>query len=95
MEKNKIRNFVNAQEWRFAKTYAKTAPHYYIIKGKLPKEEQETFIDFVKHIREKGYEELFWTKSFIMFRLDGFVYWTYGDPIPDTIVLNRRKIDEN
>jgi hypothetical protein len=24
--------------------------------------------------------------------MDGYKYWTMGDPIPDTIILNRQKV---
>lgn len=88
-EIDKFRDFLNRQKWIFAKTYAKKAPHHYIVKTKLSEEDQEIFTEFAIYIRKHGVKRPFWDMVFTYFNLDGYDYWTYGDPIPLTIILNR------
>ena len=87
----KYQVWLNSQEWIFAKTYAKTCPHEYIVKYKT--EDKEMFIEFITFIRNEGYAEK-WKDGVIRkyYNIGGFKYWTMGDPINDTIVLNRVKI---
>jgi len=49
MDIDRLRAFIKANTWIFAKTYAKTAPHEYTVKN--PKDTKE-FNFFVKKIRE-------------------------------------------
>jgi hypothetical protein len=48
----KIIEFINRNEWIFAKTYADFAPHEYVVKEKLNKEDQEIFLEFTLFIRK-------------------------------------------
>ena len=92
MDLNKFRELRDRHPWTFAKTYAKKAPHHYYVKHELKSEEdQRTFMEFVVHIREYGYKKMFFKKEFTYFDLDGFQYWTYGDPLETTYILNRRE----
>ena len=81
-----LRDFVENIEWTFAKTYAATWPHHYIVKERV---EEDLFIKMVKHIRRYGYEGLFYKKKLIYFEEDGYVYWTMGAPIEETTIINR------
>jgi len=83
------REWISKQSWIFAKTYAKTAPHEYIVKGELSSEDQEIFVDFVIYIRENGYTKKFYSKEFSYYDIDGEKYWTMGAPLEETIILNR------
>lgn len=73
-----IKDFINNVEWVFAKTYAKTWPHEYIVKEKV---DETLFVQMVKHIRENGYEGKFYKTKIIYFEENGLVYWTMVPPL--------------
>ena len=81
-----LRDFINDSKWTFAKTYASTWPHYYIVRDRV---DEDLFINLVKHIRQFGYEGPFYNKTYIYFEEDGYVYWTMGAPIEETTIINR------
>ena len=81
-----LKDFVNNSKWIFAKTYAATWPHHYILKERV---DEDLFIQVVKHIRRFGYEGRFYKKKYIYFEEDGYVYWTMGAPIEETTGINR------
>ena len=81
-----IKNFIDNAHWIFAKTYAKTWPHHYILRDRV---DEDLFIQMVKHIRRYGYEGPFYNKKYIYFEEDGYVYWTMGAPIEETTIINR------
>ena len=87
----KIKKFIDSADWVFAKTYAKTAPHEYAVREKNKHLEDE-FVYFVKFIRKHGYEEKFWSKMHIYYDVGKYKYWTMGNPIDETVVLNRALI---
>ena len=88
MEQKEIEKFIKSQRWTFAKTMAKH-PHEYIIKNVKNKELFEKFAIF---IRKAGHKKLFFRKEYSYFDFGGYSYWTMGEPINETIVLNRKKI---
>ncbi len=92
MTEENIINFIERNNWIEAKSYSKTAPHEYLVFDKLDSESQVDFINFVMLIREKGYPERFWKKIFFYYDINGYKYWTMGNPIEETIILNRVKI---
>lgn len=91
---NRIRDFIGRYAWTFAKTYADFAPHEYYVKDKLDEKGQEDFVWFVEYIRENGFDCKFASKKHTYYELDGHYYWTMGDPIDETIILNRCKVDD-
>ena len=81
-----LSDFIASQKWIFAKTYAKTWPHEYIVREQV---DEELFLQLVRHIREHGYEGHFYRKKITYFDADGMVYWTMGAPINETTIINR------
>jgi hypothetical protein len=81
-----LRDFVSSAKWTFAKTYAATWPHEYIVRGRV---DEGLFVRLVHHIREHGYEGKFYRMSITYFDEDGITYWTMGEPIEDTTIVNR------
>jgi len=81
-----LRDFVATTPWIFAKTYAKTWPHEYIVRDRVA---EKLFLDLVRHIRNQGYEGTFYQKPITYFDHDGMVYWTMGSPIEETTIVNR------
>ncbi len=86
-----LKAFVIGQEWTFAKTYAPTWPHEYIVRNHV---DEEFFSQLVQHIRTNGYEGKFYRKSITYFDEDGMVYWTMGSPIEETTIVNRCKTEQ-
>ena len=82
----KLQQFVASCFWTFAKTYASTWPHEYIVRERV---DEGMFVLLVEHIRAHGYEDNFYAKRITYFDEDGMVYWTMGSPIEKTIIVNR------
>ncbi len=83
---NELKGFINNTQWTFAKTYAETWPHHYIVKERV---DENLFLKMVKHIRCFGYEGRFYKKKITYFEEDGYVFWTMGEPIEETTIINR------
>jgi hypothetical protein len=81
-----LKLFVDSQNWIFAKTYAKTWPHEYIVRDK---DDEALFVGLVKHIRANGYVGRFYKMDITYFDENGIVYWTMGDPIETENIINR------
>lgn len=85
-----LRDFVDAAEWTFAKTMPEW-PHEYIV---LDQVDENLFMMLVQHIRWQGYESKFYEKIFTYYDYRGMVYWTMGEPLGETTIINRcRKED--
>ncbi len=83
---DEIREFINNTQWTFAKTYAATWPHHYIVRDRV---DEKLFVSTVQHIRRFGYEGQFYKMKITYFDEDGLVYWTMGAPIEETTIINR------
>lgn len=81
-----LKAFVDDTSWTFAKTYAKTWPHEYIVRTRV---DEGLFLSLVRHIREHGYEGRFYHRPITYLDADGLVYWTMGAPIEETTIVNR------
>ena len=89
-----FKEFVDSNEWTFAKTYAETAPHEYII-VKPDDPRREKYLEALKFIFENGFQESFYDKVYTRYILDGKKYWSmeqsFDDVDSETIVLNRTR----
>ncbi len=81
-----IKEFINNTHWTFAITYAATWPHHYIVRDRV---DEKLFVKMVQHIRLFGYEGRFYTRKITYFDEDGLVYWTMGDAVEKTNIINR------
>ena len=70
----------------------RNAYHAVVYRGM--KEGKEEFVWFVEFIRDYGFTCKFAGKQHIYFEFDGHYYWTMGEPIEETIILNRCKADD-
>ena len=68
----KLKNFIKEQDWIFAKTYAETWPHEYIVQERV---DNEFYLELANHIDKFGYEDYFYKSKQIYFNYDGFTYW--------------------
>jgi hypothetical protein len=66
--------------------YAGNQPHVYVVRDRV---DRALFLEMVKHIREHGYHGTFYQKPITYFDHGGRVYWTMGDPVEETIIINR------
>jgi len=78
--------FISEENWTFAKTYAETWPHEYLVRERV---DEALFVELVKHIRAHGYLGRFYSKEITYYAEDGLVYWTMGAPIEETTIVNR------
>ncbi len=78
--------FVANTKWTFAKTYADTWPHEYIVRSRV---DETLFVQLVLHIRQNGYQGRFYRMSITYFDEGGMTYWTMGEPIEKTTIVNR------
>ena len=91
MKKDEIRlkNFIDSTDWVFAKTYAKTAPHEYVVYDKLDEEGKKEYEWFVGQIKEKGIDEKFYQATFRYLYFEDKKYWTHDLDEMEGGVLNR------
>lgn len=89
----KWRAFISLSRWTFAKTYAKKAPHEYTLRDRTHSD--ATFCEFVQFIRDHGEKRYFWRKQYTYLMLDGWEYWTMGNPINETTVINRARPNDS
>ncbi len=80
-------DFVNNSKWTFAKTYVKW-PHEYIVRDRV---DESLFVQLVEHIRAHGYAGKFYRMSITYFDEGGMTYWTMGEPLAETKIVNRCK----
>lgn len=67
-----IEKFIKNQDWTFAKTYAKTWPHEYIVQERV---DNSLFIEFSNHINTFGYQGYFYDTIYTYFNHNEYVYW--------------------
>jgi hypothetical protein len=73
-----LMDFVENVTWIFAKTYASTWPHEYIVQEKIDK---VLFLKLANHIDNYGYKDYFYKTPQIYFIHKGYTYWHMGDII--------------
>jgi hypothetical protein len=78
--------FIKDSQWVFAKTYAKTWPHEYIVQDRVDK---ARFLVLAEHIDTHGYGSFFYQTKQVYYDHEGYTYWHMGDiinrcPIADT-----------
>lgn len=73
---------IHNNKWRFAKTYANTNPHEYIVRNKC--NSVEDFDALCELIKNEGHIEYFFNHKGTYLSIDNYTYWIDGD------VINRR-----
>lgn len=67
-------------------------PHEYTVRNWRP-EADDDFLKAASGIREFGDEQNFYQSTYVYFDLDGMKYWTMGEPLNETVVLNRTSVE--
>lgn len=68
----KLKIFIENQNWIFAKTYADTYPHEYIVQERV---DNDLYMQLAEFIDKNGYKEYFYEKEQIYYDYKGFTYW--------------------
>ncbi len=90
-----FQQFIRRNTWIFAKTYASFCPHEYVVKERLAKDDQLIFEQIVSFIRKRGYTANYGRKGpNSYYTVDDYYYWTMGDPVEETNILNRAKLSD-
>lgn len=83
------RTYVRENRWQTAKS---GPPHQYNIRT-WAETDRSKFDRFVRIIRKCGIPEKFYRHTRIYLHLDGQKYWTMGDLLTNTVVINRDRAD--
>lgn len=84
--------FLNNANYRFAKSMPKI-PHFYTLKTEWNND--KLFESVVLKIREIGFTEYFYEKPYTYVAFDGWKYWTMGNPLNITKLINRKKLTDS
>lgn len=93
MNIDELKKFFELQTWIFARTYAKYAPHEYIVRDKVLGDDSD-FAKAVEFIRQNGIRMFYYKTERRYLFLDGYFYWTMGDSIEKANIINRCKPDD-
>lgn len=83
-------DFVSTARWRFARTYAATWPHEYVVQTP---ENAAALLALARHIFEHGVEGRFYSQVRKYHHEAGKVYWFMDDSPEAATLINR--CDEN
>jgi hypothetical protein len=72
MIRDELKTFIAESTWTFAKTYADTFPHEYIVQEHV---DNALYLELGQHIDQFGYVEHFFTKKVTYWNYDGYTYW--------------------
>ncbi len=83
--------FIDENSWVYAKTMP-DSPHAYVVRNA---ENEDGFVRFAEYIRKNGFEAYYedMPQKFTYYDHAGYRYWTMGNPIPETTVINRCSTD--
>ena len=83
---DEVRRFVESTSWRFARTYASTWPHEYIVRTT---ENAQMLLTLARHIFEHGIDGRFYSQVRRYHHEGGKVYWSMDSTPEDTNLVNR------
>jgi hypothetical protein len=67
-----LSSFIENEKWTFAKTYAKTWPHEYIVEENV---DSKLFIKLAEYIDTFGHQEYFYSRQMTYLYFSGHAYW--------------------
>ena len=83
---DEVRKFVESTRWTFAKTYAATWPHEYVVRTT---ENAVMILALARHIFEHGTDGRFYSQVRKYHHEGGKVYWSMDDMPEETELINR------
>ncbi len=91
----RIKKFVDSSKWIFARTYAKTAPHEYLIYDNLDAGNQKEYLWVLELINKNGVEGKFYQTVFKYFYFGEYKYWLCDTDTRRNGVMNRDNRTKN
>ena len=84
-------DFASSREWTFARTYAQTAPHHYVVQDRTPNVNHEDMVRAARVIHTFGQPGKYYsvTKIYLLSPDGQFRWWTEDDHFTDTTLVNR------
>ena len=82
----RVKELLRKNKFVFAKTMSAT-PHYYTMKFDWASLKE--FNEVVMFIRKYGYTEKFGSKTYMYLDVDGYKYWTMGNTLEITKLINK------
>lgn len=84
-------NFAASRKWTFAKTYAETAPHHYIVEGRTSGVTHEDMVRAARVIHTFGQPGKYYslTKIYLVGPDGRYRWWTEDNHFTDTTLVNR------
>jgi SAM-dependent methyltransferase len=81
-------------EWTWAKTYAETAPHWYVVHPRTRGLSGEDYVRAARVIRTFGQPGMYHGHVNIYLAHGEWKWWTMDDPITSTDLINRARVTE-
>lgn len=83
--------------WTFAKTYAETAPHEYVVEGRTDAMEHDDYVRAARVIHTFGAPGRYYsfTKIYLVSPDGRYRWWTEHDQLTDTTLVNRATTDRS
>lgn len=72
MLENEIKQFIDENEWIYAKSMPRT-PHEYVLERNAVN--YDRYFDFINHIDVFGYDQYFFKMKFRYFNVGDYKYW--------------------
>lgn len=90
-----FKKFIGTRHWRYAKTMPQWPHEYTVRRYDDPQAGQTVFEEAVAFIRAHGERRTFEPtgNSFVYLDIDGRQYWTMGELVAETIIINRALLD--
>ena len=89
MTNERVAELLEKQKFTFAKTMA-NIPHAWSERKEWTNDKD--FVDVVLFMREHGKTEYFFKKPYVYFYANGYKYWTMGNDMTITRIINRAKV---
>lgn len=87
-DEKRLQKFIENNNWIFAKTYEKTAPHWYIVVDNLSPKARKEANWFIGYIKIAGTAKRFFSKVYTYLFLGDYKYWAMpGDN--GVMIINR------
>jgi hypothetical protein len=86
-----LKRFIERERWTFAKT-AHDWPHEYLVRDRV---DETLFERLVNYIRAHGSKGRFYRKILTYYEEDSLLYWTMGDPVDETTIINRCRVQDS
>ncbi len=87
--------FADGHKWKFATTYAKTAPHEYLVKSWLAEDDREEYERFVATMKKNSVVGYFYGHKNDYFILGDHYYWYMGQHDNMAVDLINRTTTDN